>query len=282
MSVTWPDGKQYAVFVNVAFEAWAEGKAPGISPMGNPLPGGLFDTQARTWGEYGVNRGIWNLLRLLGEQSVAATFLTSGIIARLAPDAVRAITEQGHAVCAHGMSQDEFPGTLDEQTERERIESCRDLLAGASGTRPRGFSYPRGTASPRSAALVAGAGFRWFADQFDDDRPYVQQTGNGPLVILPLTMEVNDLPQRMRHGFPADVFETAFDQMTAAVRRFSRGDLYFDVTVHTHVGGRPLGALYFERVLEKIKRLDGEAWVTTRDAAAEHVARAHGLAGPEG
>jgi hypothetical protein len=138
--VTWPEGRQYAIFVNVAFEARAEGKAPGVSPMGNPLPGGLFDTQARSWGEYGRRRGVWNLL--------------------------------------------------------ER----------ASGKAPLGFSYPRGTASGRSDALVAQAGFRWFADRFDVDRPYLEQTGGRPLVILPLTMEVNDLPQRMRHGFPADVF----------------------------------------------------------------------------
>lgn len=276
--VVWPDGRKYAIFVNVAFEAWAEGTAPGISPMGNPLPGGLFDTQARSWGEYGWKRGVWNLLELLGETSVTATFLTSGILAELAPEAVRAIADQGHAVCAHGMSQDEFPGTLDEQAERARIAACRDALSRVSGQRPRGFTFPRGTASGRSDRLVAEAGFTWFADRFDDDRPYVAHTGAGPLVILPLAMEVNDLPQRMRHGFPADVFEVSFDQMVLAARRFAKGGLYIDVTVHAHVGGRALGALYFARVLGKIKDLSGEAWITTRDAAAAHVARTHGLA----
>lgn len=271
-TMTWPDGKQYAIFVNVAFEAWSEGVAPGISPMGNPLPGGLFDTQARSWGEYGWKRGVWNLLDVLGDAGVTATFLTSGILAEIAPGAVRAIAAGGHSLCAHGMSQDEFPGTLSEQQERDRIAACRDGLRRAGGVAPAGFSYPRGTASARSARLVAEAGFTWFADQFDDDRPYVQPTESGPLVILPLAMEVNDLPQRMRHGFPADVFETSFDQALAAVRRFSRGDLYIDVTVHTHVGGRALGALYFARVLEKLKGLAAEAWVTTRDAAAAHVA----------
>jgi hypothetical protein len=269
--ITWPDGRQFAVFVNVAYEAWADGKAPGISPMGNPLPGGLFDTQARSWGEYGWRRGIWNLLDLLRDEEVAATFLTSGILAEIAPDSVRAIAEAGHGICAHGMSQDEFPGTLSEAAERERVAQCRDLLERASGKAPVGFSYPRGTASEHSAALVAEAGFTWFADRFDDDRPYVHDAGGRPLVILPLTMEVNDLPQRMRHGFPADVFENSFDQMVAAMRRFSRGDLYFDVTVHTHVGGRALGALYFANVLAKLKSLAGEAWVTTRDEAAAHV-----------
>jgi peptidoglycan/xylan/chitin deacetylase (PgdA/CDA1 family) len=275
--MTWPNGKQYAIFVNVAFEAWSEGTAPGISPMGNPLPGGLFDTQARSWGDYGWKRGVWNLLNVLDQAAIPATFLTSGILADIAPDAVRAIAAYGHALCAHGMSQDEFPGTLSEQEERDRIVECRDRLRRVSGVTPAGFTYPRGTASIRSAGLVAEAGFTWFADQFDDDRPYVQPTAAGPLVILPLAMEVNDLPQRMRHGFPADVFETSFDQMVEAVRRFSRGDLYIDVTVHTHVGGRALGALYFARVLDKLKDLDAEAWITTRDAAAAHVVGPHKL-----
>lgn len=268
---TWPAGKQYAIFVNVAFEAWAEGKAPGVSPMGNPLPGGLFDTQARSWGEYGWRRGVWNLLSLLDETPVRATFLTSGILAELAPDAVRAIADAGHPICAHGMSQDEFPGTLDEAAEAGRIAQCRDLLARASGRQPRGFSYPRGTASGRSASLIAAAGFQWFADRFDDDRPSVDRHHGRRLAILPLTMEVNDLPQRMRHGQPADVFETSFHQMVAAMRRFSRGDLYFDVTVHAHVGGRALGALYFANVLQALEGLAGEAWIATRDEAADHV-----------
>ena len=35
----WPNGKRIAVVFNVCLEAWSDGKAPGISPMGNPLPG---------------------------------------------------------------------------------------------------------------------------------------------------------------------------------------------------------------------------------------------------
>jgi hypothetical protein len=71
------------------------------------------------------------------------------------------------------------------------------------------------------------------------------------------------------------VFETSFDQMVAAMRRFSRGDLYFDVTVHAHVGGRALGALYFANVLSKIKSLarSGESWLVTRDEVADHLLR---------
>jgi peptidoglycan/xylan/chitin deacetylase (PgdA/CDA1 family) len=266
--MSWPGGKRFAVFVNVAFEAWREGQAPGLSPMGNPLPAGLFDTQARSWGDYGFVRGVWRLLDILAEHRTRATFLTSGVLSQLAPEAVRAVVEGGHSVCAHGWSQGEFPVDTPPDQERAAIVATRDALAGLTGAPPRGWMYPRGTASQHTAELLVEEGFTWSGDVFDDDRAYPGAPHG--LLMLPFTMEVNDLPPRMKHGHLADVFETSFDQMLAATRRFADGELSFDVTVHTHLSGRPLGAYYFERVLEKLAGLD-DAWVTTRDEAAGHI-----------
>ena len=61
----WPGGRHVAVVLNVAYEGWSDGKAPGIGPMGNPLPAGAFDTNALSWGSYGAIRGIERLLRAL-------------------------------------------------------------------------------------------------------------------------------------------------------------------------------------------------------------------------
>ena len=58
----WPNGKRIAVVFNVCLEAWSDGKAPGISPMGNPLPAGVLDTMAISWAAYGVEIGIHRLI----------------------------------------------------------------------------------------------------------------------------------------------------------------------------------------------------------------------------
>ena len=58
MAWQWPGGKPIAVIFNVCLEAWSDGKAPGISPMGNPLPPGALDTMAISWASYGVKRGF--------------------------------------------------------------------------------------------------------------------------------------------------------------------------------------------------------------------------------
>ncbi len=58
----WPGNKRVAVVFNVCLEAWSDGKAPGISPMGNPLPPGVLDNMAISWAAYGAKRGIYRLL----------------------------------------------------------------------------------------------------------------------------------------------------------------------------------------------------------------------------
>jgi hypothetical protein len=61
----WPGGHHIALIFNIAYEAWSQGKAPGIGPMGNPLPAGAFDANALSWGNYGSRTGIERLLRTL-------------------------------------------------------------------------------------------------------------------------------------------------------------------------------------------------------------------------
>ena len=77
----WPGGRHVAVVLNVAYEGWSDGKAPGIGPMGNPLPADAFDTNALSWGSYGATRGIERLLRALDRAGRRASVMVSGIFA---------------------------------------------------------------------------------------------------------------------------------------------------------------------------------------------------------
>src|SRR5689334_3399420 len=97
----WPGGKRVAVIFNVCLEAWSDGKAPGISPMGNPLPPGALDTMAISWAAYGVRRGIYHLMVALAAHGAKASVMTSAIIAERAPETVRAVATAGHEVLSH-------------------------------------------------------------------------------------------------------------------------------------------------------------------------------------
>jgi hypothetical protein len=75
----WPGGKRIAVVFNVCLEAWSDGKAPGISPMGHPLPAGMLDTTAISWAGYRVKRGTYRLLD--ARHRAAASVMVSAVIA---------------------------------------------------------------------------------------------------------------------------------------------------------------------------------------------------------
>src|SRR5213593_1659151 len=91
----WPNGKRIAVVFNVCLEAWSDGKAPGISPMGNPLPPGVLDTMAISWAAYGVKTGIYRLLEAFNRHGAKSSVMVSAVIAERAPEAIEAVAQGG-------------------------------------------------------------------------------------------------------------------------------------------------------------------------------------------
>lgn len=265
----WPGDRRVAVVFNVAFEAWSDGAAPGLGPMGNPLPPGTFDTNALSWGQYGTTRGMRRLLRVLEATGTAASVMTSGILAGRVPELVRAIAAGGHEIVAHSYAQDLIPARLTAAGDRDNISRTTAALADAAGVTPRGWISPRGTPGHDTARLLAEAGYLWHGDVFDDDLPYLQLFDARRIVAIPLTMEINDLPHAMRFGRSPREFVQRFED--SAAHAIDSGEaLLIDVTAHAHVYGRPDGAWAYAAIA-RMASGDGRLWVATRGAIADYV-----------
>jgi peptidoglycan/xylan/chitin deacetylase (PgdA/CDA1 family) len=271
----WPGGRNVAVVLNVAYEGWGDDKAPGVGPMGNPLPAGTFDTNALSWGSYGATRGIERLIGALARTRRPASVMVSGIFGERTPARVRAIAEAGHEIVAHSFTQETIPAQLAPDQVRADIARTTAALEAACGQRPRGWISPRGTPSADSAALLAEAGYLWQGDAFDDDRPYLQILDAGTLVAIPLTMEINDLPHAMRFGRSPGQYVGLFDEALGEMLRREDEAVMIDVTAHAHVYGRPAGAWAFEAIAAKVGARD-DVWLATRGEIAAHVRRALG------
>ena len=271
-SFRWPGGRNVAVVFNIAYEGWSDGVAPGLGPMGNPLPAGTHDTNALSWGTYGASRGIARLLRVLDRTKVRASVMTSGIFADRTPDTVRAIAEVGHEIVAHSFAQDIIPAKLTPEAVRDDILRTTERLEAVAGVRPRGWISPRGTPSPEGARLLIEAGYAWHGDVFDDDRPYIQELDTGRIVAIPLTMEINDLPHAMRFGRSPRQFVELYDDLLESTLREDEAVL-IDVTAHCHVYGRPSGAGAYEAIAAKARARD-DIWIATRAEIAQHVSDA--------
>ena len=264
----WPGGKRIAVVFNVCLEAWSDGKAPGISPMGNPLPAGVLDTMAISWAAYGVEVGIHRLMDVLGRHGAKASVMVNAIIAERSPTTVRAVAEDGHEVLSHSYAMDVIPALLSEDEERRNIARCTKLLAEASGKPVRGWLSPRGTSKPSTAKLLAEASYRWYGDVFNVDLPYVINYGNNRIVAIPLSYDVNDMPA-MKYGHPPRLMLESYNEVIE-IARASDELRIIDVTSHAHIFGHHRGAYFYEKIVERAMSSPG-IWVATRAEIADHV-----------
>jgi peptidoglycan/xylan/chitin deacetylase (PgdA/CDA1 family) len=264
----WPGGKRIAVVFNVCLEAWSDGKAPGISPMGNPLPASVLDTMAISWAAYGVEVGIHRLMDGLGRHGAKASVMVNAIIAERSPATVRAVAKYGHEVLSHSYAMDVIPALLSEDEERRNIARCTELLAEASGKQVRGWLSPRGTSNPSTAKLLAEAGYRWYGDVFNVDLPYVINYGNNRLVAIPLSYDVNDMPA-MKYGHPPHLMLESYNEVIEIARAGNEVRI-IDVTSHAHIFGHHRGAYFYEKIVEQAMS-SPDIWVATRAEIADHV-----------
>jgi peptidoglycan/xylan/chitin deacetylase (PgdA/CDA1 family) len=271
---SWPGGQRVAVVFTIAYESWADGRVPALGPMGNPLPPGVPDLQARSWGRYGRREGIHRLARILGNHDVKATVMASGVLAEQAPETLRMLADAGHDLCAHSYSQDVLPGALTAEEERDEVERCVRLLTEASGQRPRGWMSPRGTPSERTGQLLVDAGLDWHGDCFDADLAYLEQHDGGSLVAIPFAMEVNDLPVCLKNGNPPRTLLDVYRDTVAWSTANEPGLTQIDVTVHAHYFGRPAGAWVYDAIIAEAKA-NPEVWIGTRSEIADLVRAAN-------
>lgn len=264
----WPKNKKIAVVFNVCLEAWSDGKAPGISPMGNPLPAGYLDNMAISWASYGPKKGIYRILDSFAKYGAKSSMMVNGIIAERHPEAVRAIAQGGHEILSHSYAMDVIPVMLTEEEEKKNIDRCSQLLSNAAGTPIKGWLSPRGTPSAHSAKFLAQAGYTWHGDVFDSDLPYIQEFDGKKIVAIPLGTDVNDMPF-MKFGNPPELMLQSFMQNLDIAKEQDEVCI-IDVTSHAHIFGRPRGAYFYEKIIQAATGAD-DVWVGTRLEIAQHM-----------
>jgi hypothetical protein len=265
----WPNNKRIAVVFNVCLEQWSDGKAPGISPMGNPLPHGVLDTMAISWAAYGVKTGIYRLLDAFQRHGAKTSVMVNAVVAERAPEAVKAIADGGHEVLSHSYAMDVVPALLSDEDEKSNIERCTQLLEKASGKKVVGWLSPRGTSKPSTPELLANRGYRWYGDVFDADLPYVLEYGTKKIVAIPLAYDVNDMPS-MKYGHPPKMMLDSFNEVLEIARSRDDEPRIIDVTSHAHIFGHHRGAYYYEKIIEQAMSAP-DIWVGTRAEIADHV-----------
>ena len=254
-SLGWPSGQRAALVLSFDVDG----------QHGEIAHHGAGDWYWRSQAGYGLETGIWRILRLLDDFDVKATFCWVGLAAEERPQAVQAARDAGHEIACHGWDHRAYRDlSLDEQ--RADIELTRDTLERITGRRPFGHKTPFWRFTEETPGILQRLGFRWQMDFASRDQPWLVSPDPNlpPLVQLAPSRLLDDYSYFVDWVMPpSHAFELWRDELD--VIRADGGLMC--LTLHPWITGRPAPSRALSLILDYAISL-GDVWL----ARADHVA----------
>ena len=278
----WPGGAKIAVQIVLNYEEGGENNIlhgdPASEAFLSEITGAAPWNGQRHWNmesiyEYGARAGFWRVHRILSDLPVTVYGVATAL-AR-APEQVAAMKSAGWEIASHGLKWVEHKDMPAEE-ERAQIAEAIRLHTEVVGQPPRGWYT--GRCSNNTVDLAAEtAQFAYVADSYADDLPYWVQAGGRDQLIVPYTMDCNDMRFAIQAGYTTgDQFESylkdSFDTLYAEGE--AGAPKMLSIGLHCRLIGRPGRAAALRRAIEHFKSHDG-VWFATRLQIAEHWAREH-------
>ena len=279
----WPGGARIAVQFVVNYEEGGEnnilhGDAASEAFLSEivgaqPWPGQRHMNMESIY-EYGARAGFWRVHRLFAERNMPVTVF--GVATALArnPEAVAAMKEAGWEMATHGLKWIDYKD-FSAQDERRHIAEAVRIHTEVTGARPLGM-YQGRTSENTLALTMEEGGFLYSADSYADELPYWVEGPRGPQLVVPYTLDANDMRFATPQGFNSgDQFfaylKDSFDVLHAEGERAPK---MMSVGLHFRLVGRPGRAAALARFLDYVRRHE-DAWVATRLDIARHWIRHH-------
>lgn len=281
-AANWPNGAKIAVQIVLNYEEGGEnnvlhGDAASEAFLSEitgaqPWPG-MRHFNMESLYEYGARAGFWRVHRMLSDLPVTVYGVATAL-AR-APEQVSAMKSAGWEIASHGLKWVEHKDMPEDQ-ERAQIAEAIRLHTEVVGTPPRGWYT--GRCSNNTVRLAAETGqFAYVADSYADDLPYWSRFGKTDQLIVPYTMDCNDMRFGIQAGFTnGDQFESylkdSFDELYA--EGCAGQPKILSIGLHCRIIGRPGRAAALRRALAHFKSHD-DVWFATREQIADHWAQEH-------
>jgi putative urate catabolism protein len=221
--------------------------------------------------EYGARAGFWRLHRIFRERDLPVTVFGVAMALQRNPEAVAAMQAAKWEIASHGYRWIDYQ-EVDEATEREHLQQAIDTHRDVTGERPLGWYL--GRCSPRTHRLIAeDGGFTYNADCYSDDLPYWNYLHGTPQLMVPYTLDANDMRFATPQGFNSgqqfyEYLKDSFDVL------YAEGSRMMSIGLHCRIAGRPGRAAALERFLDYVAGHDA-TWVTRRIDIAEHWRQHH-------
>ncbi|HEY9567331.1 MAG TPA: polysaccharide deacetylase family protein [Thalassobaculum sp.] len=265
----WPGGRKLAVYIALNIEVFDFGEGLGAELA----PGGRQpDVLNYAWRDYGNRVGVWRLLDEFYRLELPVTVLANSSAYAECPQVMAAFRRRGDEVVAHGRSNAERQGVLDEAGERALIAEATAVVEREEGRRPQGWLGPWISQSRVTPDLLADAGYRYLLDWCHDDQPVWMATrGGGRILSVPYPQELNDIPaivvRRVEGRAFAEMIVDGFDEQLA---QSAVQPLVFGIALHPYIVGQPHRLRPLRRALEHIAAHRDRIWLCHAGEIARH------------
>ena len=274
----WPDKARVAVQFVVNYEEGGENNIlhgdPGSEAFLSEIVGAQSYPNVRhinmeSMYEFGSRSGFWRLHRMFSDRKIPVTVFGVAMALDRNQVAVDAMLKSEWEVASHGYRWIDYQ-FLPEDVELEHMRKAIDIHSRLTGSRPEGFYL--GRTSPNTHRLTAEhGGFQYSADTYADELPYWNNDYSSPLLMIPYTLDVNDMRFATHQGFNCgdqfysylkDSFDYLYEEGQVSPKMMSVG-------LHCRLAGRPGRAASLARFLDYVRSRD-DVWLTRRIDIANH------------
>jgi putative urate catabolism protein len=219
--------------------------------------------------EYGSRAGFWRLYRLFTDRQIPVTVYGIAMALARNPDAVAAMLEADWEIASHGYRWIEYKD-FTESAEREHMQKAIEIHTQVTGQRPTGWYTGRNSPHTRKLVVETG-GFLYDSDSYADDLPYWTNDYGKPHLVIPYTLDNNDMRFATAQGFNSgeqffDYLRDAFDVLYAEGETAPK---MMSVGLHCRLVGRPGRAAALMRFLDYVQQHD-RVWLCRRIDIAQH------------
>lgn len=273
----WPGSARIAVQFVINYEEGAEncvlhGDAASETFLSEIIGARAFEARHMSMEslyEYGSRAGFWRLHRLFNKYQLPATVYGVAMALERNPQAVDAMLESNWEIASHGYRWIDHQ-FMPKDLEREHIRTAIDIHTRVTGSRPLGWYTGRDSPNTRDLVVEQG-GFLYDSDSYADDLPYWNLAYREPHLIIPYTLDTNDMrfaaPQGFNSGeqfftYLKDAFDALYAEGEVAPKMLNIG-------LHCRIIGRPARIQALEKFIQYILKHQ-DVWVCRRDAIAHH------------
>jgi putative urate catabolism protein len=276
----WPNGARIALQFVINYEEGAEncilhGDTSSEAFLSEIVGAEAYENQRHmnmeSIYEYGSRAGFWRLHRMFTDRDMPVTVFGVAMALARNLDAVTAMKEANWEIASHGYRWIDYQ-FVDEETERKHLAEAIEVHTLVTGERPLGWYL--GRCGPNSHRLVVeDGGFVYSADSYADDLPYWDSTADVPQLMVPYTLDANDMRFATPQGFNSgqqfyEYLKDSFDVLR------EEGGKMMSVGLHCRLAGRPGRAAAVARFLDYVAAFD-DVWVARRIDIANHWRQQH-------